>query len=461
MAMNKLMHPKNPYKTPPNFKELALQFPEFRKFARQDLSGKIGLNFKNEGAVWALTSCLLKKDFDLDVKTVPSHLVPTLPLRLNYILWLSDIVQLLRPGQEGASGIDIGTGACCIYPLVAAKRFSWNMIGTEVDENNFKCAKENVERNGLQDKIRVLSVKQGTFLCGVVKEEEVYDFCMCNPPFYDETNPNDNCKSKRRSEERPGPRNAQSGVNVELTTQGGEIAFVQNIIDDSLKLKDQIRVYTTMLGHKSSLAPLKLYIKKNCEAKISSTMFCQGRTTRWGLAWTFLPNVDLDKADIQGLLPKKKVDYVRSADISLEGDTLHQDLVSKILIILDQLKIERKCLQMATSEGETYSILARKNTWINDRKKRREEKRKESQMSNCNTDNDSVEPGSKRRFENDEGPSKKTKYDVDSENEVYLKCKLAMKRLEGVLGVEMTFVEGSGGKDAVNQLLQYLKNHIK
>lgn len=29
------MHPRNPYQTPPDFKELALKFPEFRKFAKQ------------------------------------------------------------------------------------------------------------------------------------------------------------------------------------------------------------------------------------------------------------------------------------------------------------------------------------------------------------------------------------------------------------------------------------------
>lgn len=30
MAMNKFMHPKNMYKVPPDFTELALEFPEFQ-----------------------------------------------------------------------------------------------------------------------------------------------------------------------------------------------------------------------------------------------------------------------------------------------------------------------------------------------------------------------------------------------------------------------------------------------
>lgn len=33
--MNKKMHPRNIYKSPPNFKQLAIEFPEFRKYVRQ------------------------------------------------------------------------------------------------------------------------------------------------------------------------------------------------------------------------------------------------------------------------------------------------------------------------------------------------------------------------------------------------------------------------------------------
>lgn len=35
MSLNKFMHPRNLYRTPPNFKELAINFPEFRQFAKQ------------------------------------------------------------------------------------------------------------------------------------------------------------------------------------------------------------------------------------------------------------------------------------------------------------------------------------------------------------------------------------------------------------------------------------------
>lgn len=35
MSMNQYMHPRNIYKKPQNFKELAIEFPEFRKYVKQ------------------------------------------------------------------------------------------------------------------------------------------------------------------------------------------------------------------------------------------------------------------------------------------------------------------------------------------------------------------------------------------------------------------------------------------
>ena len=72
----------------------------------QDLSGKINFNFKDHGAVWALTKCLLQRDFKLNVEIIPGHLVPTLPLRLNYLLWIEDLLVLYKP--KTVLGIDIG-----------------------------------------------------------------------------------------------------------------------------------------------------------------------------------------------------------------------------------------------------------------------------------------------------------------------------------------------------------------
>ena len=105
MALNKLMHPRNPYKNKkPDFKQLSIKYEQFRKNAVTDLAGNVHLDFKNPRCLKALTWALLKEDFDLDVVLPEDRLIPTVPLRLNYILWLEDII--LK--KEGVTGIDIG-----------------------------------------------------------------------------------------------------------------------------------------------------------------------------------------------------------------------------------------------------------------------------------------------------------------------------------------------------------------
>lgn len=111
-----------------------------------------------------------------------------------------------------------GTGASCIYPLLGASMNGWYFLATEVDDVCYTYAKKNVEQNNMADLIKGLSlyihrsgirivfdtslckisawvllcvcvavvkVPQKTLLMDALKEESiVYDFCMCNPPFF-------------------------------------------------------------------------------------------------------------------------------------------------------------------------------------------------------------------------------------------------------------------------------------
>lgn len=75
----------------------------------QGLDGKIKINFQDAEALRILTKVLLKKDFDLDIDIPIDRLVPAVPLRLNYVLWLEDIIEVLEiPKDEIIYGIDIG-----------------------------------------------------------------------------------------------------------------------------------------------------------------------------------------------------------------------------------------------------------------------------------------------------------------------------------------------------------------
>lgn len=107
-----------------------------------------------------------------------------------------------------------------------------------------------------------------------VKRNEVYDFSMCNPPFF-ESKMDDEKVAKALP-----PRNASTGNEGELKIEGGEVAFVTKMVEESIDLKDQIKIYSTMIGRKADLIHLKKLIKSRNIENITWTEFCQGHITR-------------------------------------------------------------------------------------------------------------------------------------------------------------------------------------
>lgn len=65
-----------------------------------------------------------------------------------------------------------------------------------------------------------------------------------------------------------------------------------------------------MVGQKSSLDVLKSELKKVGVASSTQTEFCQGNVTRWGLAWTFLPEVSLQIVSKKKKKEKPPMKYV-------------------------------------------------------------------------------------------------------------------------------------------------------
>ena len=102
------MHDRNIYKVPPDFRKLADQYETFGKHVTVSLDGKGHLNFKDPQAVRELTYTLLKHDFGLSLEVPLDRLIPTVPLRLNYILWVEDLLKESSLGKDPIKGVDIG-----------------------------------------------------------------------------------------------------------------------------------------------------------------------------------------------------------------------------------------------------------------------------------------------------------------------------------------------------------------
>ncbi|KAM7309521.1 U6 small nuclear RNA (adenine-(43)-N(6))-methyltransferase [Ixodes scapularis] len=254
MSLNQYMHPRNVFQTPPDFKDLAVRYPEFRKHVIYDLSGKVRLDFKNHESQRALSGTLLKHYFELDVHLPTDRLVPAVPQRLNYVLWLEDLLRLF-PDKDSVVGIDIGTGASCILPLLGHKQCGWSFTATETDPVNLAHATENVKRNNLENHIKVVAVGSLREAHEAIEgDSTAVDFVVCNPPFFGSPEEAD-AQGRAEEQGRTPPSSDMSGAEEEkVWPTGGEVAFVRDVLlKDSLGLREKVRLYTVMLGKKSSV----------------------------------------------------------------------------------------------------------------------------------------------------------------------------------------------------------------
>ncbi|ORZ09676.1 ribosomal RNA large subunit methyltransferase F-like protein [Lobosporangium transversale] len=282
------MHPNNPYhNNPPDFVTLAEQYPSLRPYVVLNIKGdrtRGSLNFRDPMALRELTYCLLHRDFSIKLDIPINSLCPAIPNRVNYICWIEDLMR--NETESVIHGIDIGTGASCIYPLLGCTRNkNWRIMATDINDRSLQFAAKNVIMNNLQDTIVLLKSHPKKIFPGMLfqESEKIYDFCMCNPPFYeDEQDIQESHDSKEGL-----PSAVCLGMPNEMITAGGETQFVQRMIDESCIWRTRIRWYTSMLGKKTSVDKVVAYLKENNIFNITFTTFRQGRTTRWAVGWSF------------------------------------------------------------------------------------------------------------------------------------------------------------------------------
>ncbi|CAH1802081.1 unnamed protein product [Owenia fusiformis] len=387
MALNKFMHPRNPYKhRKPDFKALAIKYSDFRRHVTQDLSGKVHMDFKSPESQRALTLTLLKEDFDLDLELPLDRLIPTVPQRLNYILWLEDIMSK----KEGLFGVDIGTGASCIYPLLGCKTNKWKFIASDIDDINIYFAEKNVKANQMEDSIKVVKVAPESSLTDLIQPiTNDVDFIMCNPPFFANNLEAQGILTTRK-DDRPEPSAFSSAHDSESVTPGGEVEFVKKLILDSRKLKSKVRLYTSLLGKKSSLPELKSFLKDNKVPNFGTTEFCQGRTMRWGIGWSFDKSIQFPKSHMQEEQKKKRPPLTFDLAVSDEKFDLHSVNLKMMSWISDlQIPFEKVAKSKTMTKLRLYPVT---NTWANQRRKRRQRHRSVSQSQNTvEIDNDRKE----------------------------------------------------------------------
>ncbi|KAJ3693961.1 hypothetical protein LUZ60_009441 [Juncus effusus] len=286
------MHSRNRYKdSPPDFSLLASLYPSFLPYLIFP-SGpdRPTIDFADFSATRELTRVLLLHDHGVNWWIPDGQLCPTIPNRSNYIHWIedllaSDLIPSINTDDSNklVRGFDIGTGANCIYPLLGASLLGWSFVGSDITPVALEWAKKNVENNPhISHLIEIRAASKSepsdddSVLVGVVKEGERFDFCMCNPPFFESL-----------ADAGLNPKTACGGTREEMVCDGGEREFVGRIVEDSICLKDSFRWFTSMVGRKANLKFLISKIREKGATIVKTTEFVQGHTARWGLAWSF------------------------------------------------------------------------------------------------------------------------------------------------------------------------------
>ena len=336
-------------------------------------------------------------------------------------------------------GGDVGVGASCIYPLLAVKHLGWTMRGSEANEENLKSAQSNVERNLLPEKIR-LHLHEAFF---EFLEEKVH-FTMCNPPFFDEGHMEGGESS--------------AGKEYEISTKGGEVEFLQKMLVASLRFMDPVDIFTCMLGHKSSIGCVKrsLIERRATEKHLSFvfTEFCQGRTMRWGVAWSFREGVALPD---ESAIKKRREEKKKHTPVHFELDSfapnesMLPDTASILLRLTSWLNTVEVEVKNAKVDDERISFTMKtfKQDWKNQRRKRREQLRKE----------EAIGPPGKRSKVSDH--AMEVEEEEEAKAELQLCCRVAIHRTDEKAGFELRFIDGAAGKDAMHQLVQYLRNKTR
>ncbi|KYM95659.1 PREDICTED: methyltransferase-like protein 16 homolog [Cyphomyrmex costatus] len=482
MSVKQYIHPRNKYKRPPDYKQLAILYPEFREIAMMDFTGRIRIDFKERRSLHVLTETLLKHDFDLHVNIPADNLNPAIPLRLNYILWIEDLMTHSKLEMENVTGIDIGTGAVCIYALLLAKIYKCQVIGTEVDKGSVEHAQKCIKSNKLQNLIEITTVNSDRIFKDVVQDSRVYDFSMCNPPFFE----NEDDGFEKVVKVLP-PRNAPTGNDNELKTEGGELGFVTKIIEESVEVGNRVKIYSTMIGKKVNLVILRRLLRSKNIKNMTWTEFCQGHTTRWGLAWSFLPQnvVNLTTAPVIRKRGKSIVGSLKNYKTSItfpvnDKFSCVDDIINFLRVTAKELNVKLQDVPIPEDSFDSWAcqVTARKRSWEHMRRKRRLAqrsalKRAKSENGECieantyaeetsietgDSANNSDEVSSDKELPDKDGPLLVCKLWVEAEN-----CDDSqdiITQSDEILRIWMLFENGYGGLDALHSLRQYLINKL-
>ncbi len=298
MTNKETLHPRNKHRQGYHFAQLVKAHPALTSFIiKNRYNQQDTIDFSNPDAVKALNVALVKKYYQVEQWDFPQgYLCPPIPGRVDYIHYLSDLLKSTDTKVKGKiSVLDIGTGATCIYPILGAREYGWHFVTSDIDPISIKAAKANVDAN--KDLTKHISCRlqknSDNIFQGIIKKGEYYHLTLCNPPFHKSlADASTGTTRKWQNLNKTVKGNSKDTLNfggqkAELWCQGGELAFIRQMIEESKHFQRQVLWFTCLVSKKDHLSKLKLYLKKAQVSQLKVIKMEQGNKISRFIAWRF------------------------------------------------------------------------------------------------------------------------------------------------------------------------------
>ncbi|MBW3830992.1 23S rRNA (adenine(1618)-N(6))-methyltransferase RlmF [Aeromonas hydrophila] len=291
------LHPRNRHQAPYDFDALCQRTPELQPFVFVNEHGTQTLDFADPAAVKALNKALLALHYGIAHWDLPAgYLCPPIPGRVDYLHRVADLLAESAgkvPTGKGVRVLDIGVGANCIYPLLGAREYGWRFVGSDIDPVSVKAATLLAKSNGLGSQIECrLQGKAGDIFQGIVAQRERFALTLCNPPFHAslaEASKGTERKLRNLGKEATAkPVLNFGGQKAELWCEGGEAAFLANMIAQSKAFASQCLWFSSLVSKKENLPAAKQGLSRVGARQVRVLEMAQGNKVSRVLAWSFL-----------------------------------------------------------------------------------------------------------------------------------------------------------------------------
>ncbi len=296
-----VLHPRNRHQGRYDFPAMIKANPELAAFVVLNPYGKESIDFANPAAVKAFNRALLQQYYGIQGWDIPpAYLCPPVPGRADYLHYLADLLGASHDGViprgKGIRGLDIGVGANCIYPLIGQHDYGWQFVGTDIDPLSLASAAAIVQANPkIAGHIELRQQPDPAHIFqGLIGSDERFDFTLCNPPFHgslEESRAGSQRKWKNLGKLDPTrklPELNFGGQSNELHYEGGELAFISLMADESLAFAEQVFCFSTLVSKISNVALLQQRLQQLGAGDIRVVDMAQGQKQSRFVAWTFL-----------------------------------------------------------------------------------------------------------------------------------------------------------------------------